>query len=110
MSEDSKLVRILSKVGKDRALSGIRAAVGTLWGTIDCTVLGGIPVFTTGMIFVDHLKMAQIADAKKYGFCDSEVSFKEYYKGLATYALGASIPFIMRYHKEIAELTDKLFY
>jgi hypothetical protein len=104
MSEDSKLVRILEKVGEERAKSVLRAGIGALWSTIDC-VSSGLPILTLGMPILDHIR---IAEAYDYGFGDSRFPPREYYRGLITYALSASIPFIVKYHKEIAELTDKL--
>ena len=105
MSEDSKLVRILEKIGEKRAKSILYAGMGAIVGSIDCVSLG-LPILTAGLPILDHIRAAE---AYELGIGDYRLFLpKEYYKGLITYALSASIPFIVKYHKEIAELTNKI--
>ncbi|MBD3303601.1 hypothetical protein GF343_00495 [Candidatus Woesearchaeota archaeon] len=104
MSEDSKLARILEKIGEKRLKSILCAGMGAAVGSIDC-ISSGLPILTTGLPILDHIRSAE---AYEYGFGDSRFPPREYYTGLITYALSASIPFIVKYHTEIAELTDKI--
>ncbi len=104
MSEDSKLVRILNKIGEKRAKSILCTGMGAVVGSIDC-VASGLPILTAGLPILDHIRIAEASDL---GVGDNRFPPREYYKGLITYALGASIPFIVKYHKEIAELTNKI--
>lgn len=104
MSEGSKLTQILKKIGEKRAKSILCAGMGAAVGSIDC-IASGLPILTAGLPTLDHIRTAEAYD-RNIG--ENRFPPREYYKGLVTYALSASIPFIVKYHKEITELTDKL--
>jgi len=112
MSEKSKLVRILDKIGETRAKSILRAGMGGLWATIDC-MASGLPLITIGLPFLEYMRNAdakRISDHLSDYAKQNAAPLSEHIKSLVTYGLGASIPFIITYHKELAELTDKIFY
>lgn len=112
MSKDNKLVRILDKIGEKRSKSILRAGIGALWGTIDC-VASGLPLITIGLPIWEHIQRNDIytRDDRLSEYAKQNAApLSEHIKSLVTYGLGASIPFIIRYHKEITDLSEKIIY
>lgn len=112
MSEESKLVRILEKkIGEKRAKSILRAGMGVLWGTID-SISSGLPIITAGLPILEYARFIDIYsrnDPLSNYAKENIAPVSEHIKSLITYILGASVPFVIRYHKEIADLSNRLF-
>jgi hypothetical protein len=93
------------------AKSGLIALVGAVVGTVD-TVASGLPIFTAGIPIWETLKFLNYQDkCESYAF-HRTIGTKEglinYAKGLAPYIIGASVPFAVRYHKELYNLIRSL--
>lgn len=93
-------------IGK-RILRGLNAVVGVGAGTIDA-VTTGVPYLSVGLPVYDALvRISAIPQAKSLGidpwmFVDDKKEFvKEVGKNRLAYALGATIPFAVKYHNEI---------
>lgn len=94
----------------EKIITVIRTLPGLALGTIDC-ITTGVPIMSAGVPIYELAALmhsTSTLEGRRLVQGTPLENAKEYVKGSGPYLVGASIPFLVKYHKEIGELVNNL--
>lgn len=98
-------IKLLEKICEEK-VALLNGCIGAFWGTLD-TLIFGFPILSAGapvyQVLCTYASSKTSKEMKKF-IKEHKLPILDRIKNYTSYAVGASIPFVIKYYEEIVNL------